>query len=296
MNRVGMHFIYWSADGKNRSIEDLIRLTKKTGVDFLELNQNMIIGMSQQERRDLKNRFSDEGLPVNFNGGLDAANDIASDDASVRKSGIEYSKRALQAISELGSTSWSGINYSAWLRRPEEYLTPEEKQRVFDLSVGSMRHIIKTAEDYGIVYGFEIVNRYEQFLLNTAKEGVDYCEAVGSKNAQLLLDTFHMNIEEDDMRQAIIYAGQKNRLAHFHIGESNRRIPGVGASHIDWKGVFAALKTAGYSGYITMEPIVRMGHPKICVWRNLAEDLFEEGLIADASKGAAFIRKMIIES
>ncbi len=78
------------------------------------------------------------------------------------------------------------------------------------------------------------MNRFEQYLINTAAEGVAYIDEVGSPNLKLLLDVFHMNIEEDDMTQAIITAGDK--LGHFHIGETNRRPPGQG--RMPWKEIF----------------------------------------------------------
>jgi D-psicose/D-tagatose/L-ribulose 3-epimerase len=294
MNKIGMLFCYWIVNKVNKSLDEYIELTKKSNVEVLEISQDFALRMNAEEKREFKAKLADNGLLVNYNGGLTLKNDIASDDPAIREEGVEYSKRALEAISQAGGTNWSGINYSSWLHRPQgHFLAPDEKKRILDLSVNSMRKIIKTAEDVGVVYGYEIVNRFEQFLLNTAKEGVEYCEMVGSPNAKLNLDTFHMNIEEDDMRESIVYAQQKDRLAHFHIGENNRRVPGIRASHIDWKGVFDAIKKSGYSGYIVMEPFVAMGNTSICVWRDLVEDTGEEALIADAVKGAEFIRGML---
>lgn len=66
---------------------------------------------------------------------------------------------------------------------------------------------MKVAEDCGVLYCCEVVNRFEQYLLNTAKEGVEFVKRLGSPNARVLLDTFHMNIEEDSMVDAILEAG-----------------------------------------------------------------------------------------
>lgn len=80
------------------------------------------------------------------------------------------------------------------------------------------------AEEYDINYCLEIVNRYEQYLLNTAAEGVDFVRELDSPKIKLLLDCFHMNIEEDSFSEAIKTAGEL--LGHFHIGECNRKVPG----------------------------------------------------------------------
>jgi D-psicose/D-tagatose/L-ribulose 3-epimerase len=69
-----------------------------------------------------------------------------------------------------------------------------------------------------------VVNRFEQYLLNTAEEGVAFIKRVGSPNLKLLLDTFYMNIEEDNISKALTLTG--DQLGHFHIGETNRKTPG----------------------------------------------------------------------
>jgi D-psicose/D-tagatose/L-ribulose 3-epimerase len=89
-----------------------------------------------------------------------------------------------------------------------------------------MQEAIKTAEDNNVSFNMEVVNRFEQYLLNTCQEAVDYVEAVGSPNARVMLDTFHMNIEEDFVGDSILQAGEL--LGHLHIGENNRMPPGYG--------------------------------------------------------------------
>jgi len=74
-------------------------------------------------------------------------------------------------------------------------------------------------------------------------------EQVGADNVGLLLDTFHMNIEEVSLAQAIRDAG--TRLFHFHVADSNRRHPGAG--HIDFGNVLQTLSDVGYTGYVSGE-------------------------------------------
>lgn len=65
---------------------------------------------------------------------------------------------------------------------------------------------MKTARDYRVTLSLEVVNRYEHYLLNTAGEGVRMAEETESGFCKVLLDSFHMNIEEDDMGEAIRHA------------------------------------------------------------------------------------------
>lgn len=92
-----------------------------------------------------------------------------------------------------------------------------DKRPYVEKSIESMKKIMKTSENYGIFYDVKVVNRYEQFIINTCDEGLGYVREVGSPNMKLLLDTYHMNIEEDAMKQPILKAG--NLLGHVHIGE-----------------------------------------------------------------------------
>jgi D-psicose/D-tagatose/L-ribulose 3-epimerase len=120
-------------------------------------------------------------------------------------------------------------------------------------------------------------------------------EAVGSHNLKLLLDTFHMNIEEDSIGGAIVTAGDK--LGHFHIGENNRRAPGQ--AHMPWNEIASALKEIDYQGRVVMEPFVKMGGEMgrdIKVWRDLSSNVDEAQLDADAREALAFIRNKLAQA
>ena len=165
-----------------------------------------------------------------------------------------------------------------------------------ELSIESLQKILPTAEAVGVDYSFEVCNRYEQFLFNTAKEAVAFAEATGSPRAKVHLDTYHMNIEEDNMYAAIAYAGVSGRLGHLHVGESNRRIPGVGASQIDWAMFGKAVNMAGYQGAIIMEPFVlTAAHNAVRTrtWRSLSGGAGVDKLIEDARTGGRFLRSVL---
>ena len=74
-------------------------------------------------------------------------------------------------------------------------------------------------------------------------------EKVGADNFGLLLDTFHMNIEESEIETSIETCG--DRIFHFHVADSNRWYPGAG--HLDFKSILASLLSTGYKGWVSGE-------------------------------------------
>ena len=175
---------------------------------------------------------------------------------------------------------------------PDHGITLDEKRRKEDLALASLGELMRVAEDCGVTYCCEVVNRFEQYLLNTAREGVDFVKRLGSPNAKILLDTFHMNIEEDDMVCAIREAG--SYLGHFHVGENNRRPPGSGK--LPWMEMAAALEEIDYRGAVVMEPFILMGGAipyDIKVWRDLSQGADEAAMDAMAAGACQFMRNVL---
>lgn len=115
--------------------------------------------------------------------------------------------------------------------------------------IEAMRECSAYAEAARIGLALEPINRYETDLINTVEEGLMLIEKVASPNLGLLLDTFHMNIEEHSIEAAIKAAGA--RITHFHIADSNRWYPGAG--HIDFRRVVQVLSRVGYEGFLSAE-------------------------------------------
>jgi sugar phosphate isomerase/epimerase len=113
----------------------------------------------------------------------------------------------------------------------------------------SFKTCVEIAGEEGVRIAFEPLNRYETQLLNTAKEGLELIDRVGADNLGLLLDTFHMNIEESSIEESIKTCG--DRIFHFHVADSNRWYPGAG--HLDFRGILEALYSTGYSGFVSGE-------------------------------------------
>ena len=107
----------------------------------------------------------------------------------------------------------------------------------------------KEAAKKGVRIAFEPINRYETSLLNSVEDGLNFIDRVGVDNLGMLLDTFHMNIEEPSIEKSIKLAGE--RIFHFHYADSNRWYPGAG--DLDFVSILDALYSTGYSGFISGE-------------------------------------------
>jgi sugar phosphate isomerase/epimerase len=125
----------------------------------------------------------------------------------------------------------------------------QERGQAINWLMDALRECANAAQAYKTKLAIEPINRYETNIVNTVADGLDLIEGVGVDNLGLLLDTFHMNIEEPSIEDSIREAG--SRIFHFHIADSNRWYPGAG--HIDFESVVAALNEIGYKGFLSAE-------------------------------------------
>ena len=282
MNPIGIHYGYWTQYWGTDPLQ-FVQRAKKCGFDILEVNAPKVTLMSDAERDLLKGAVADAGINLTYSIGMKGDMDLVSEDAATRKRGIAFLQDVARAMKYMGGTVLAGINYSSW---PRQLLAGEDKGILTDRAIEGVREAIKAAEDNDVIFCVEVVNRFEQFIMNTASEGIAFAERVGSPNCKVLLDTFHMNIEEDSLRGSIVEAGDS--LGHFHIGETNRRPPGCG--RIPWPEIFGALREINYQGAVVMEPFLVPGGEvgrDISVFRDLlgTADLDEE-----AARSVQFVR------
>ena len=282
MNPIGMHYGYWTQYWGSEPLQ-FVKRAKKCGFDILEVNAPKVTRMSDAQRDVLKGAIAEAGLSLTYSIGMTADMDLVSEDTATRRKGIAFLQQVARAMKHMGGTVLAGINYSSW---PRKLLPDEDKQTLTDRAIEGVREAIKAAEDNDVIFCVEVVNRFEQFIMNTAAEGIAFAERVGSPNCKILLDTFHMNIEEDSLRGSIVEAGKW--LGHFHLGETNRRPPGRG--RIPWSEIFGALREINYQGAVVMEPFLLPGGEvgrDISVYRDLlgSADLDEE-----AARSVQFVR------
>ncbi len=288
MNKLGIFMNFWE---KNWAADHAKYLRKAAdiGFDILEFQAQPLLDMDREKLLELKKIAADCGVEMTYSLGLDPRYDVSSADENVRKGGVDYLQRIVEKIGILEGKLLSGVSYAGW--GSPDYIV-DDKSAIVERSKKSMRDIIKTAENYGVTYCVEAVNRFEACVINTAQEALDYVNDIDSPNIGVLLDTYHMNIEEVSIGDAIRLAGDK--LTSFHTGENNRMPPGRG--HLDWDEIFGALADIHYTGRIVSEPFVMMGGEvgrDIKVWRNLVDRPTEEGIDAEAAFLLQFTKEML---
>ena len=292
MSAIGMHYGFWSHNWDEIQYVPLMEKVARLGFDVCEVASAEFCKYSDETLGELKRRADDLGLTFTYSIGLEKEYDLASDDPAVRDNGVRHVTEILKSMPKVGATILNGVSYAGWQAMPDHGITLEEKRRKEELALDSMRRLMPVAEDCGVYYCCEVVNRFEQYLLNTAREGAAFVKQLESPNAKVLLDTFHMNIEEDDLVQAILETG--DLLGHFHVGERNRKPPGS-TNSLPWKELAGALRQIGYQGAVVMEPFVLMGGSipyDIKVWRDLSGGASEAELDRMAGDACAFLKKL----
>jgi D-psicose/D-tagatose/L-ribulose 3-epimerase len=215
---------------------------KAAGYDILELS---LPGAKNLDTAAAKSVLEDAGLDIVCSRGLAFDADISSDDPSVVARGAKLLQHSLQVTSELGGRLLTGALYSA-LGKYGHALTSVRRKSV----VSALRELAQEAQGKGMKLGLEICNRYETNVINTASQALTLANNIGEDNVLIHLDSYHMNIEEDDFVRLALLVG--DRLGYVHIGENHRGY--LGSGHLDFTAFFHALTNINYTGSITFEP------------------------------------------
>lgn len=167
---------------------------------------------------------------------------FTSADAAVRRAAVQRVKSHVPLARRLGAVIILGLIRG---------ITPAGQSRDQSMAylVSALQECAGFAARDGVRFALEPLNRYETDLIHTVDEGLNLIERVGAANFGLLLDTFHMNIEEASIEDSIRAAG--DRIYHFHVADSNRRHPGAG--HLDFVSILHAVREVGYTGWVSGE-------------------------------------------
>ena len=267
MRKVGIYYAFWTHEW-DADFLPFVPKVKALGFDQLEVNGGTIAAMAPAERARLAGAAREAGLKLSYGIGLPAEYDVSSLEEAVRANGLRFMKQMIGAVGDMGGGTICGTVHSTW---PASLPKGHEDKRPFrEQSVRSMRELVKVAEDRSVVLLVEVINRFEQFLINTAAEAVAYVDEIGSPGCGILLDTFHMNIEEESIGGAIQQAGK--RLAAAAPGRDQSQAARARAHALE--GNQAALDDVGFDGSLVMEPFVMTGGQvgrDVGVWRPIIE-------------------------
>jgi sugar phosphate isomerase/epimerase len=167
---------------------------------------------------------------------------FTSSDPAVRRAAIERIKSHVPLAKHFGAHIILGLIRG---------ITPtgQTHEQSMAYLVDALQECAAVAAGEGVRFALEPLNRYETDLIHTVEQGMDLIHRVEADNFGLLLDTFHMNIEEPSIEQSIRACG--DRIFHFHVADSNRWHPGAG--HLDFESILSALAETGYAGYVSGE-------------------------------------------
>jgi D-psicose/D-tagatose/L-ribulose 3-epimerase len=188
-----------------------------------------------------------------------------SPDPSVRARTREHLLACIETTAALGANLMAGPLYA-----PVGYLTGHRRTSdEWDWAVECFQSLGDALAISNVTIALEPLNRFEAFFLTTADDAARFCDTVGDRRIGAMIDTFHANVEEKNVRQALQRLG--NRLKHVHASENDRGLPGTG--HVDFPGIVATLRQMNYEGNLTIESF-GYTHPALArataIWRDLA--------------------------
>lgn len=180
---------------------------------------------------------------------------ITNDKQQLSKT-LNYIKGCIILCELLGGSTFNicifGDDSTLTIDKNHGRLTEEKKRRLISSTIEPLNRLSAFAEDRGVELLIEPLNRYSTPVCNTAKDAIYLIESTRSKKMGLLLDTFHMNIEEDSIEKTIIYS--KSFLRQVHISDNNRKMPGFG--HINFSEIINSLKQIQFDKILCFEPFV----------------------------------------
>ncbi|PPF79563.1 epimerase [Subtercola sp. Z020] len=265
VNKLGVHALVFSGGTTPAEVDYAIEQTKAAGYDVLELSLQDAQALDTGHARAA---LEAAGLGVVCSRGLTFDADISSEDTAVVARGAELLRASVQAVHELGGSLLTGALYSAFGNYGRS-LTAAGRAN----AVSVLQDVAREAQGVGMTLGLEVCNRYETNVVNTAEQALALADDIGEDNVTVHLDSYHMNIEEDDFVRPFALVG--DRLGYVHIGENHRGY--LGSGHLDFTTFFHSLADIGYTGGITFESfssavVSQTLSTDLSIWRNLWND------------------------
>lgn len=232
--------------------------------------------------KTVKEALDEYELEAVICGAFGPERDFTNDDPAYHQKCFDYINSCLEICTGLGAGFFGGPMYSSVGKA--RLVSPDQKKKEWDRAVMNLRKVCEMAESKGLKIALEPLNRFESDLVNTASDVMRMIEDINHPAAMVLLDGFHMNIEEPDIEKAIRQAGDK--LLHVQVSENYRGTPGTGQTR--WDDYKRGLTAVGYKGVVSIEsftPEVKELAGAVCIWKPLVPS--QDGF---AREGFQFLR------
>jgi D-psicose/D-tagatose/L-ribulose 3-epimerase len=279
--KFGASTFIWSSPLDDAAALSLARRVAGLGFDVLEV---CVEDPALLSADGVRGAGEEAGVAISVCGAFGPDRDISHENPAVRAAAADYLRECVDLAAAVGSKSVSGPMYSATGKA--RLLDPVDRERQWAWAVEGLAACAEYAGARGVGLAIEPLNRFETDLVNTVDQGITLCAEIGADNVGLLLDTFHMNIEELSPGDAIRAAGPLIR--NFHTCENDRGAPGDG--HVPWQEVAVALADVGYDGPVVIEsftPEIEEIARAVSMWRPLRTSGDEL-----AGSGLAFLHEL----
>lgn len=283
MNKIGINTFLFTSPFTNESVSWFPKF-REWGFDTVEIavEDPSILDASQISEALHKNNLSCQSVCAAMGPDRDLRGTVHQQNTS-----LTYLKSTIDFMEKIGATLLAGPIYSSVGRA--DFVSPEDYKVQQKLIVKHLKELCEYGKAKSVKLAIEPLNRFETDFLNTCDQALDILRLVDSDNLYIHLDTFHMNIEEKDLGEAILKAGSK--LALLHTCGSDRGIPGN--DHTDWHGISHALEEINYKGQLVIEsftPEVTVIAKAASIWRNI-----ETSGEVIAREGIGFLRELNIK-
>lgn len=279
--KYGMNMLLWTSDVTEEHfpiLEDL----KAWGYDGVELP---VFEMNADKFAKVGKKLASLGLGCTA---VTVCSDVAnpiSPDAGIRAAGLNHLTQAIDMCAAAGATHLVGPLHSALGAFSGAGPTADEWSRAKDVLAKAADH----AKASNVTLVVEYLNRFECYFLTCAADAARFCREVKHSHLKTMYDTFHANIEEKNLAEAM--RGAWDQVVHVHVSENDRSTPGEG--HVDWETTFKTLKELKYDGWLTVEAF-GLALPALAaatkIWRRMYPS--EEAL---AKNALSFMKRQMAE-
>lgn len=275
---IGINTWVWSSPITDEGLATLVPRVRGWGFDVIELPVEQVGDWDPVRTADLL-AAHDLGASVSLVMG--EGRELVAADAATVASTQDYLRQVIDAAAVVGAPVIGGPAYTSVGRTWR--LDPAERRAAYDELAVSLRPVVDHAAERGVQVGVEPLNRYETSLLNTVDQTLEAIADLPVEGCGVMLDVYHLNIEETDVPAAITRAG--DRIVAVQVCGNHRGTPGD--DHLDWPGIFAALDATGYAGPVCIESFTADNATiatAASIWRPLAPS--QDALAVD---GLAFL-------
>ncbi len=276
---LGVSTWLWESPFTTESIS-LFPKIREMGFDVVEIpveDPDLIDGIK------VKEALQEHDLRALVCGVFGPTKDLTHEEISYHENCFRYLEKCFELCGLWEVEFLAGPMYSAV---GKARMIPEEQRKIeWDRAVANIGKVCELAKIDGLFIALEPLNRFESDLINTAEDVMKLIADVNHPNAKVLLDGFHMTIEEKNIEAAIRSVGDK--LIHVQVSENHRGIPGTGLT--PWNDFKKGLEAVNYQGAITIEsftPEIKELAGAVCIWKNLARDQDEFAI-----EGIKFLKK-----